>query len=113
MSYGSTVHRSIEQRRGAGAALAATATERRRKVADALKTHMPELVDDAGEVCPFAVWAAMRLEAAGERVTPNAVLARRAAHQLPGLPATTLGDAERAGAITRPGTNHDQGGTSS
>lgn len=80
MSYGSVVHQSIAERAAKRRADDTQRAERRADAVAAVREHMPDMVDDAGEVDGFAVYAYMRLKAEGKPTTPAAVRARRAKH---------------------------------
>lgn len=69
--------------------------QQRQHAADAIREHMPRMVDDTGQVDGFAIYAYLRLKAAGETPTPAAVRKRRADHVM--FDGRTLAEWEREG----------------
>lgn len=83
MNRGAFVQASIDERKAAAAAAVQRSSDKRRAATAWVAENCPDLIDEKGGTCWFAVAAALDLKSRGVPITPAAVRKRRANWRLP------------------------------
>lgn len=71
-------HEAAQRKAAAEMARAAERSD----LAEKIRESMPDMVDETGRVCDFAIYAALMLKRRGEQITPRAIRDQRAKHNL-------------------------------